>query len=337
MDKTDNTPDANFFSGTVPMARINGAEIRRLRESKGLTQLYMATVIGVTTDTISRWENRRYPSIKLDNAERLAQALEVGLEAILEQELTDVPSGIEPLKAEVEDPTLVKLTTPSAQSADPTTPADQHRRSFLPWLLPIVLLVSLGGLALWKTKPASPRMPVAAERILPDHIPAGQTFPVLIRVTTNQQATVSFILKEIIPPGCRVVNSEPPLTSDASKNSSLNWISRTDKQTTTFAYLVQAPSKKIFGDQLRFSGGVRLSQGDQMQAEITGATTMEIAPFHWADVDRNNKIDDDEILAVYDHYSALTQIDYDRDFIDGIWVGSGYLWDRKTGKFVVQN
>jgi len=72
--------------GTVPMARIDGAEIRRLRESKGLTQLYLATFIGVTTDTISRWENRRYPSIKLDNAERLAQALEVNLQAILDQQ-----------------------------------------------------------------------------------------------------------------------------------------------------------------------------------------------------------------------------------------------------------
>jgi len=54
---------------------INGDKIRLLREQKELTQLYLATVVGVTTDTISRWENRRYPAIKLDNARKLAEAL----------------------------------------------------------------------------------------------------------------------------------------------------------------------------------------------------------------------------------------------------------------------
>ena len=65
---------------------INGNKIRLIREQKGLTQLYLATVVGVTTDTISRWENRRYPSIKLDNARKLAEALEVSLDELLENE-----------------------------------------------------------------------------------------------------------------------------------------------------------------------------------------------------------------------------------------------------------
>ena len=59
------------------MVRIDGAKIRQLRERNKLTQLYLSTVVGVTTDTISRWENRHYQSIKLENAEKLAQALEV--------------------------------------------------------------------------------------------------------------------------------------------------------------------------------------------------------------------------------------------------------------------
>ena len=62
---------------------IDGARIRTVRETKKLTQLYVANVVGVTTDTISRWENNRYPSIKRENAEKLASALEVDLEEIL--------------------------------------------------------------------------------------------------------------------------------------------------------------------------------------------------------------------------------------------------------------
>lgn len=61
-------------------------QIRTIRETKKLTQLYVASVVGVTTDTISRWENNRYPTIKRDNAEKLAAALEVELTEILQQE-----------------------------------------------------------------------------------------------------------------------------------------------------------------------------------------------------------------------------------------------------------
>ena len=65
------------------MVKIDGSRVRNLRESKGLTQLYIATVVGVTTDTISRWENNRYPTIRRENALKLAEALEVPLDDIL--------------------------------------------------------------------------------------------------------------------------------------------------------------------------------------------------------------------------------------------------------------
>ena len=77
-------------NGTYPdinqMIKIDGGKIRRLRESKGLTQLYLATYVGVTTDTISRWENKRYQTIKQGNALKLAEALEVALDEILDTE-----------------------------------------------------------------------------------------------------------------------------------------------------------------------------------------------------------------------------------------------------------
>ena len=74
---------AKPLAGGIPMVNIDGARIRRIREEKGLTQLYVATVVGVTTDTISRWENRRYPNIKKENAVKLAEALETRMADIL--------------------------------------------------------------------------------------------------------------------------------------------------------------------------------------------------------------------------------------------------------------
>src|SRR6185369_18076233 len=77
----------------APVVSIDGNKIRTIREANKLTQLYVASVVGVTTDTISRWENNRYPSIKRDNALRLAGALEVDLAAILKEEEPATPSA----------------------------------------------------------------------------------------------------------------------------------------------------------------------------------------------------------------------------------------------------
>lgn len=336
MDTSDNAPAVTIAPGTVPMARIDGSGIRRLRESKGLTQLYLATYIGVTTDTISRWENRRYPSIKLDNAEKLAQALEVDLEAILDHEARAPQSTMEDQDAETIPVAPSMATSPPPDQAERSSSlSTPHGRPLLFWLLPVVVLLMLVGLARWRiNKPAPPAMAVAAQRILPDHAPAGQTFPVLIRVTTSQQAPVALILKESIPPGCVVVDSEPPLTTVAAKKGVLKWVSRTDRQQTLFTYLLRTPSKSSDGDRLSFNGGVTLNQSEQTQAEIGGGTAMTIAPYHWADVNQDNTIDDEEILAVYDQYSALSKLDFGRDLIDSIWASSGYSWNRKSGKYV---
>ena len=72
-----------------PTVCLNSKAVRRIREDKKLTQLYVAKVVGVTTDTISRWENNRYPSMKTANALRLAEALEVPLEEILQSDEDD--------------------------------------------------------------------------------------------------------------------------------------------------------------------------------------------------------------------------------------------------------
>ncbi len=55
-----------------PSIAVDGTSLRRIREEKRLTQLYVSKVVGVTTDTVSRWENNRYPTIRRDNAVKLA-------------------------------------------------------------------------------------------------------------------------------------------------------------------------------------------------------------------------------------------------------------------------
>ena len=164
---TDDTyPDPNA------MAKIDGAKVRRLREVKGLTQLYLATFVGVTTDTVSRWENKRYQTIKQANAMKLAEALEVSIEDILDQDGARQPTE----KTETR-PSTMPATRRSAR--DPTQD--------LPLRMGIVVGLSghhFRGPPLFLSAPSSGTVSAAlagiritAERYLPDHCAPKPALP----------------------------------------------------------------------------------------------------------------------------------------------------------------
>jgi transcriptional regulator with XRE-family HTH domain len=301
------------------MVKIDGSRVRTLREAKGLTQLYIATVVGVTTDTISRWENRRYPSIKLENATKLAEALEVSLEQILEkeEELPTAPG---------------EVTT----AAVPQTRAPKVSR-ILPWLLPLIVVMLLPFI--WYNYKQPAPFAISATRLLPPQTPAGQPFPVIIKVRTKQQEPLSLILKETLPQGCEPIVSGPPFTSFDKKTGTLRWISRTTGQITTFVYLAKDTRNSAAASDntpLRFSGSVTLRDKNSPEIVIAGLLVLPIADYHWADANRDNRIEDTEILAAYDTFSALDNINYDWQKIDEIWSGESYYWDGNKQKYIVR-
>jgi transcriptional regulator with XRE-family HTH domain len=300
------------------MAQIDGSKVRNLREAKGLTQLYIATVVGVTTDTISRWENRRYPSIKEENARKLAEALEVTLDDILEKD--EEKTGTE--------------ETPAAVIQQSKSPGSKR---ILLWLmiLAVVLLLPFTWYRLNQPEPVT----ILATRVLPPHTPANQPFPVIIQVETKQQGPFSLILKETLPAGCEPIVSAPPFTGMAKKNSSLKWITRTSGQVTTFVYLAKRPvteSNPYSNASLRFKGSVTLNDEKSSETTIAGSQVLPLADYHWADANRDNRIEDAEILAVYDTFSTLDNVEYDWQEIDDIWSGEGYHWDGSKQKFIIK-
>ena len=76
----------------IAMVKISGGALRSLREKQSLTQLYLATAVGVTTETISRWERQEAPTLKEENALKLADVLAVPLGDILavEEQVAEV-------------------------------------------------------------------------------------------------------------------------------------------------------------------------------------------------------------------------------------------------------
>ncbi len=301
------------------MASIDGEKVRKLREAKGLTQLYLATFVGVTTDTISRWENRRYPNIKQENAEKLAEALEVELGEILENEsMMPMDSG----EAEADE-------APDPGGGKASRPFSAWRRMW-PLLLVVLTLV-----VVWQYNgDQREELAVAAYRVLPPHIPAGEVFPVIINVELHGGAKFPLIIKESVPPGCVPVKSSPDFTTVDEKQNVFKWISRTGGQKTTIAYLARM-SPASTQASLNFSGTVTVRDAGSPTAVIRGASRLAIAGFHWADFNRDGRIDDEEILTVYDKYGVLDRLGFDWEEIDDIWSGLGYRWDGVNKKFVI--
>jgi len=300
------------------MAQIDGSKVRSLREAKGLTQLYIATVVGVTTDTISRWENKRYPSIKEENALKLAEALEVTLDDILEKE---------------EEKTKPEETPTAAVSQ--SKPPKSNRILLWLMLLIVVLLLPFVWYSLKQPEPVT----ISATRLLPPHTPAGQPFPVIIQVKTKQQGPFSLILKETLPADCEPIASAPPFTGMDKKTGSLKWIIRTNGHVTTFVYLAKrlvTESSTSSDASLRFSGSVTLRDKKSSETTIAGSLVVPLADHHWADANRDNRIDDAEILAVYDTFSALDNVEYNWQEIDDIWSGEGYHWDGSKQEHIIQ-
>jgi transcriptional regulator with XRE-family HTH domain len=302
-----------------PMVRINGVRVKELREKLGLTQLYMATAVGVTTETISRWENRRYPSIKTDNAEKLAEALEVELADILDP---DSEGSEEVFFEEPSPPPTVK----------PALSPGLKRHLAVIFMVALSLVVL--QVARYYSRSSQPVVTVAASRTLPPHVPAGREFPVLVKVGSSVPVSFSLLLKESIPPGCELLAAVPSSTSGGKDAGQIKWVSRLEGDKQVFAYLVKAPMVPE-KTELVFHGRVLAGPMSGSSPDTGGDARLQISNFHWADHNRDKRIDDEEILAAYDLFSAIEGFDFNRDLIDEIWASGGYTYNSKAGRYEV--
>jgi transcriptional regulator with XRE-family HTH domain len=305
----------NSFAGPMSMVKIDGAKIKLLREQQGLTQLYLATAVEVTTDTISRWENRRYPSIKRDNGLKLAEALNVQLEDLLEEE-------------------------PVEEHSPETLPSDQtlivkHQdtpKSILAKNWPLVILSGtlfcVVMAFIWYFFHSSTSGSFTAQRIVPAHCIDDQPFPVIIKVTGTPDTATALIIKETFPDNGTIHATSPIVTAGGLKNNQIKWLKKIESQ-ALFAYVISVSGKEA--ENVNFNGTAAISHDSE--TPINGDNTISIGQHHWADTDKDNVISDDEILTVYDQYSEITDIDLNIDLIEEIWLGSEYLWDTATATF----
>ncbi len=305
----ENVPE-KMEKSTPPSVAVDGTKIKNIRESKKLTQLYVANVVGVTTDTISRWENNRYPTIRRDNAEKLASALEVELAELLRRE--------EPAEALTGPPPLPEKR-----------PAKGLRLLLI--LLPVAVLAALAALFMFRLAGAPP----AAERWLPRFGAPGEIIPVQIKVIRKESGARGFIVKEQLPPGWSLVSAAPPAVVGPGGTQEVKWLIPGGSGAVSISYTVRVALAAALKSQASFTGTIVVHTGGARTESIGGDRLVTVAGVHWADQNGDGHIDDNEIMPAYYLTEEMKGLGLDWKEIEAIWSGKGYRWNRETREFVV--
>lgn len=296
---------------------IDGNRIKFIRESKGLTQLYIATFLGVTPDTVSRWENRKYPTVKWENVEKLAEALQVDVSEILDQSEGEEPE--EQAKA-------------LAPAAAPAT----GRRRVLAGATALVLLLIIAAVFLVRIA-VRDEVAITATRFLPRHVPAGQAFPVVVRVDSRGEQPFSFILQEKLPAHFTILQGLPEIASRDPETNTVKWISNSQQTPFFLAYLVQAAPGKEPSGKISFEGQIKTDDAPRFEQDVAGDRELEISNFHWMDANSDGVIDDEEILLVYSSGDVLKRLGVDMEWIKAIWSAGRYTWNPATNAYQIIN
>ena len=308
------------------MVKIDGTKVRAIREQKGLTQLYVATVVEVTTDTVSRWENKRYPTIKKENGLKLAEALEVELSEIL-----DSADEREPPEGDAPEPEVLPPPSPATDATkENSAPASWYKK---PGHLSILIVIAaiLGGI--WATlhylSPGDSISETTVTRVVSPYFIPGKPFPVFLKILNSSPDAVSIIVKEELPADTKFTAAFPP--SSGTPGTTVKWLTKVSGSELFFYTVTTDPS---FQGTLSFSGSVRDGNGSHA-AEILGDAHTRSSIHHWADIDGDNRISDEEILRVYDLVANETPTALDLDLLEEMWLGEGYRWQPEQQQFSI--
>jgi len=292
-----------------PTVCLDGSAVRRIREEKKLTQLYVAKVVGVTTDTISRWENNRYPSIKRENVLRLAEALETPVEDILQ-------GGT------------------GACSVPELPPASPSRRPLYRVVPVVLVLFALAAGYFLVQRQLSPADSLLAERCLPGFAAPGTLIPVQVRLEAGAEMK-GFILREHFPPGWKLIEASPPPSSLDNEEGTARWIVKPGEERRLIAYLLRVDAAAELSKQMKFAGEVVANpNGRSVPSTVSGATEIRVARFQWADLNGDSVIDDAEMLQASETVDRMQGIHIDWSQLEDIWAAGSYRWDENKNRFV---
>ncbi len=298
-----------------PTIKLDGNKIKRIREDKGLTQLYVATVIGVTTDTISRWENKRYPSIKRENALKLAEALDVDVEELLENDKNDTLENLNGKEESI-----------SAKSS--------KNRNIWTYLLVFIAFLLGAFLSFFYLSyfPQDGQLDISVKRYLPYKCGVNTPFPVVLQIDIRPKSKKTILITEDTPKLIKIIKTIPQAST--KKPGLIKWLFQGSVENKKFIYIATIPIALKSKKYLRFKGKVTIKSDQAISIDTSGDERIKVEQVHWADRDGNFVIDDEEILDAYDLLSGVEGVQDILTSIESLWAAGGYYWSEKKHSFL---
>lgn len=308
-----------------PTVCLDGAAVRRIREEKRLTQLYVAKVVGVTTDTISRWENNRYPTVRRENLFKLAEALESPAQLLIKSDLLAAGCGEEG-NAEVSAPPAAEKTGSS--------PRILFYSGVVVFLLGAIVFISYRWLSPSSSSTQGVLADFTASRTLPRYAAPGMIIPVRLRLNVDD-ATKRYIIREHFPPGWELIEASPPASSIDNQDGMARWIVKQGEQRALITYLVRVDARSPLGMIARFRGEIVANLDEKNQAIASvGETEMTVAPYNWSDLNGDSTIDDAEMLEASLAFEELEGVHLDWKDLERLWDAGHYRFDPVAKRFI---
>jgi len=315
---------------------IDGDKIKKRREELGLTQLYVASIVGVTTDTISRWENKKYPTIKRENALKLAKALEIDIIELIKEEKKQNNKEINEPKTinhNVANEDIGKIDNNNLKAKKSKLTITKNIITYV--FLILLLTICVSFFVYYRRYHATHEV-INVKRILPHYVAPGEKFPVIIDINIKGNSISSLILREHFPDSCTFIKSIPKATMKNIKKKELDWIFPANKNKIVVIYFLKTKKETPINKYLKFTGNITIKQGRYKQPIISN-TILTIKYIHWADINGDLKIDDQEILTIFDELQGIKGSEYGKKKIEELWAAGSYHWDSKTHKFIPNN
>jgi len=262
----------------------------------------------VTTDTISRWENNRYPSVKRENVLRLAEALECRFEDLLQP---------------LEDNSAIEVEKGSGEAS---------KGVFWIFLFFFVLIL-VGGSYYFIIRPHRALPQVTAIRWSPGFAAPGSVIPVLVRLRAEGQHQ-GFILREHYPSGWKLIEANPPASSLDNIQGTARWIVKAGEERPRIAYLLKVDSEAGLEKEAILNGDLVAKAEGPVPVTVAGGSKLKVAPHHWADLNGDDIIQDSEILQASDIVDEMQGVHLDWNLLEKLWNAGQYRYDQKKREFV---
>jgi len=220
---------------------------------------------------------------------------------------------------------LAKMANQDTQTSETRAGIPLKKYTLLLNLGLAVMIPLVTGLMIMKYRSGDHEINIESHRTLPAACAPGLAFPVVLRVRSGEETPL--LVQENVPANMEILASFPD--SPRRSDNTLKWFYPDASEQQMNGYLVAKAAGK-YGTRFTFTDSVTVRRDKQQKAFTEGGNTLILKPIHWADTNADYRIDENELLAVYEDFEGVPELKPTLDNIEKIRQGSGYHWNQSS-------